>query len=46
MDLKKEKLIFLVVRNPYSKIISVFKFWIKFYLKHKTGNFRIQYKIY
>ena len=44
MDLKKEKLIFLVVRNPYSKIISVFKFWIKFYLKHKTGNFRIQYK--
>ena len=44
LDLKKNKLIFLVVRNPYSKIISVFKFWIKFYYKHKTGNFRVQYK--
>tara|TARA_A100001015_G_C15037858_1_gene737513 strand:+ start:1452 stop:2267 length:816 start_codon:yes stop_codon:yes gene_type:complete len=35
---KKEKIIFIVVRNPYDRIISDFKFWIKFYKLHKNSK--------
>lgn len=30
--------IFVIVRNPYDRIISVFKFWIKFILNNKSNE--------
>ena len=36
IDLKKKFTIFLVIRNPYDRIVSVFKFWIAYYKGHKS----------
>lgn len=36
IDLKKNFIIFLTIRNPYDRIISVFKFWINYYKGHKN----------
>ena len=38
LDYKKKYMIFCVVRNPYDRIVSDFKFWIKFYYLHKKSK--------
>ena len=38
MDYKKKYMIFCVIRNPYDRIVSDFKFWIKFYYLHKKSK--------
>lgn len=39
LDLKKKNVLFTIIRNPYDRIVSDFKFWIKFYLLHKDTKF-------
>jgi hypothetical protein len=45
LDLKKKNIIFLFVRNPYERVISDFKFWIKFYKMHINGPKKKHYLI-
>ncbi len=45
LDLKKKNTIFLVIRNPYERVVSDFKFWIKFYKKHINGPKKRHYLI-
>lgn len=44
LDLKKKNTIFLTVRNPYDRIVSDFKFWIKFYKAQINGRIKDKYK--
>ena len=34
----ENKIIFAIIRNPYERIISDFKFWISFYYQHKSNT--------
>ena len=43
IDLKKKNIIFLFVRNPYDRIVSDFKFWIKFYQLHINSSLSKKY---
>ena len=44
LDLKKKNIIFCTVRNPYDRIVSDFKFWIKFYDKYKNTKYEKTFK--
>jgi hypothetical protein len=44
MDLKKNNIIFCVIRNPYTRIVSDFKFWIKFYKTYKNKKHDYYFK--
>ena len=37
-EIKNNYNIFAIVRNPYDRIVSVFKFWIKFKEQHQNSN--------
>lgn len=43
IDFKRKNNIFLCVRNPYDRIVSDFKFWIKFYKAQINGKLRKKY---
>ena len=44
MDYKKKYMIFCVIRNPYDRIVSDFKFWIKFYKGISKGKLQDSFK--
>lgn len=48
LELKKKYTVFCIVRNPYDKFVSAFKFWIYFYnnknnFKTKHGSLMVQF---
>lgn len=44
MEYKKKYIIFCVIRNPYERAVSDFKFWIKFYNEMKKGKLNSYFK--
>ena len=43
-EFKDKYNIFCIIRNPYERIVSDFKFWIKFYKNQSTGRLKHYYK--
>jgi len=43
LEYKRNYVIFCVVRNPYERALSDFKYWIKFYNQQKNSRLSIHY---
>jgi len=43
LEYKKNFIIFLTIRNPYDRIVSDFKYWIKFYYQQKESKLKKHY---
>ena len=43
MEYKKRYIIFCVIRNPYERVVSDFKYWIKFYKNIQKGRLNLYF---